>query len=51
MKECTMNEVLQYFILHTSMLLYSSQNFMKDQQLIIQFYIVFFYVFFFNLRA
>ena len=34
------------------MLFYSSQNFMKDQQLIIQFYTVFFYVFFFfKLRA
>jgi len=44
MKECTLSGVLYYFILHTSMLFYSSQKFMKDQQLIIQFYIVFFYV-------
>jgi hypothetical protein len=43
-----MSEDLHYFILHTSMLFCSSQNFMKDQQLqlIKQFYIVFFYVFF-----
>ena len=42
-----MSEVLYYFILHTSMSFYSSQNFMNDQQLIVQFYIVFCYVFFF----
>lgn len=51
MKECTRSVVLYYFILHTYMLIHSSQNFMKDQQLIKTFYIVFFYVFFFNLRV